>query len=55
LYLLQLTGVKETRFDLLKYHWIGSQEKGQIMLYIRADSPYKSIEDVIKVKEPLKW
>jgi tripartite-type tricarboxylate transporter receptor subunit TctC len=34
---------------------LGSPEKGQMMLYIRADSPYKSIDDIIKAKEPPKY
>jgi len=37
-----------------KFNWLGSQEKGQMMLYIRADSPYKSMDDILKAKEPPK-
>jgi tripartite-type tricarboxylate transporter receptor subunit TctC len=51
LYLEQLVGRAEVRFDVRKFNWLGSQEKGQMMLYIRADSPYKSIDDIIKSKE----
>ena len=51
LYLLQLVGNPEVKFDVGKFNWLGSQEKGQMMLYIRADSPFKSIDDVIKAKE----
>jgi tripartite-type tricarboxylate transporter receptor subunit TctC len=54
LYLEQMVGRPEVRFDARKFHWLGSQEKGQMMLYIRADSPYKSIDDIIKAKEPPK-
>ena len=54
LYLTQLVGQSEVRFDVNKFNWLGSQEKGQMMLYIRADSPYKSIDDIIKAKEPPK-
>ena len=54
LYLLQLVGNPEVKFDVRKFNWLGSQEKGQMMLYIRADSPYKSIDDIIKAKEPPK-
>jgi tripartite-type tricarboxylate transporter receptor subunit TctC len=54
LYLLQLVGNAEVKFDVRKFNWLGSQEKGQMMLYIRADSPYKSIDDIIKAKEPPK-
>jgi tripartite-type tricarboxylate transporter receptor subunit TctC len=54
LYLLQLVGNAEVKFDVRKLNWLGSQEKGQMMLYIRADSPYKSVDDIIKAKEPPK-
>lgn len=54
LYLEQLVGRSEVKFDVRKFNWLGSQEKGQMMLYIRADSPYKSIDDIIKAKEPPK-
>ena len=54
LYLLQLVGNAEVKFDVRKYNWLGSQEKGQMMLYIRADSPFKSIDDIVKAKDPPK-
>ena len=54
LYLLQLVGNAEVKFDVRTLNWLGSQEKGQMMLYIRADSPYKSVDDIIKAKEPPK-
>lgn len=54
LYLMQLVGQSEIKFDVRKFNWLGSQEKGQMMLYIRADTPYKSIDDIIKAKEPPK-
>jgi len=54
MYLQQLIGVPEVKYDMRKFNWLGSQEKGQMMLYIRADSPYKSIDDIMKAKEPPK-
>ena len=54
LYLEQIVGRPEVKFDVRRFNWLGSQEKGQMMLYIRADSPHKSIDDVIKAKEPPK-
>ena len=54
LYLEQLVSRPEVKFDMRQFNWLGSQEKGQMMLYIRADSPYKSIDDIIKAKEPPK-
>jgi len=54
LYLEQMIGRPEVKFDVRRFNWLGSQEKGQMMLYIRADAPYKSIDDIIKAKEPPK-
>ena len=42
----QLVGRAEVKFDVRRFNWLGSQETGQMMLYIRADSPYKSIDDM---------
>jgi len=50
-YLAQLSGQKEVQFDLPKFQWIGSLENDDMMLFARADAPYKSIADVIKAKE----
>jgi len=54
MYLQQLVGVPEVKYDVRKFNWLGSQEKGQMMLYIRADSPYKSMDEILKAKEPPK-
>jgi tripartite-type tricarboxylate transporter receptor subunit TctC len=54
MYLQQLVGVPEVKYDVRKFNWLGSQERGQMMLYIRADSPYKSMDDILKAKEPPK-
>ena len=54
LYLAQLTGNKEVKFDWAKYTWIGSPEHNGTLLFMRADAPYKSIEDIRKAKEPPK-
>ena len=51
LYLTQLIGRTEVKFDVRKFEWIGTQEKWTQMLYFRADSPFKTIGDVIKSKE----
>ena len=50
-YLSQLSGQKEVQFDLAKFQWIGSLENDDMMLFSRADAPYKSIADIIKAKE----
>ena len=54
LYLAQLTGNKEVKFDWAKYTWIGTPEHNGTLLFMRADTPYKSIEDIRKAKEPPK-
>ena len=51
-YFDQLVGRKEVQFDFAKIPWIGSPEQNEIIHYMRADSPYKSIEDIRKAKEP---
>jgi tripartite-type tricarboxylate transporter receptor subunit TctC len=54
IYLDQLVGRGEVKFDVRKFYWIGTQEKNHIILYMRADAPYKSIGDIVKAKEPPK-
>jgi tripartite-type tricarboxylate transporter receptor subunit TctC len=51
LYLDQLLGRKEVKFDVRKFEWIGSQAKFLPMLYVRSDSPYKSFADIVKAKD----
>jgi tripartite-type tricarboxylate transporter receptor subunit TctC len=53
-YMAQVVGDKEARFDAPKFNWIGSPDRNPTVLYIRADSPYKSMDDVIKAKAPPK-
>lgn len=54
IYMDQLVGRKEVRFDVRKLNWIGTQDKRHMVLYMRADAPYRSIDDVIQAKEPPK-
>jgi tripartite-type tricarboxylate transporter receptor subunit TctC len=54
LYLDQIVGRKEVKFDVRKFEFIGTQEKAPTMLYFRADSPIKSVADIIKASEPPK-
>ena len=54
IYLSQLSGQKEVQFDLPKFQWIGSLENDDMMLFGRADAPFKSIHDIVKAKEPPK-
>jgi tripartite-type tricarboxylate transporter receptor subunit TctC len=54
IYLDQLLGRKEATFDVAKFSWIGSVDQRDLLLYMRADAPWKSIEDVLNSKEPPK-
>lgn len=54
LYFEQLVGRPEVKFDWTKYSWIGNATKSPQVLYMRADSPFKTIEDVRSAKEPPK-
>jgi tripartite-type tricarboxylate transporter receptor subunit TctC len=51
LYLEQLAGRKEVQFDWAKFSWIGSPERTEEVLFIRSDSPYKSIDDLRKIAD----
>lgn len=52
LYFDQLIGRKEVNFDWAKFNWIGTPERTSEMIYIRSDTPYKTIEDIRKASEP---
>jgi len=54
LYLDQITGRAEVKFDIRKFEFIGTQEKTPTMLYFRADTPFKTLTDIINAKEPPK-
>ena len=54
LYFEQLVGKPESKFDWTKFSWIGSPEKNDALHYLRADSPYKTIDDLRNAKEPAK-
>jgi tripartite-type tricarboxylate transporter receptor subunit TctC len=54
LYLNQLIGRSEIQFDWAKFAWIGSPARGNSQMYMRADTPYKSIDEVRSAKEPPK-
>ncbi len=51
IYLDQLLGRKEASFDVAKLAWIGSIDQRDLVLYMKADAPWKSIEDVMAAKE----
>lgn len=51
IYLDQLLGRKEASFDVAKLAWLGSIDQRDLVLYMKADAPWKSIEDVMNSKE----
>ncbi|MBM4299410.1 MAG: hypothetical protein FJ143_16860, partial [Deltaproteobacteria bacterium] len=51
IYLDQMLGRKEATFDVRKLHWLGSVDQRDLVLYMRADAPWKSIEDIMNAKE----
>jgi tripartite-type tricarboxylate transporter receptor subunit TctC len=53
-YFDQLLSRKEVEFVYAKFTWIGSPVKGEQQMYMRADSPYKTVEDVRTAAEPPK-
>ena len=52
LYLEQLVGRKEVQFDWAKFAWIGNPESVERIFFIRADTTYKTLEDIRKTPEP---
>jgi tripartite-type tricarboxylate transporter receptor subunit TctC len=54
IYTDQLIGRKEAQFDWTKFNWIGTPEQTEWLFITRADSPYKSIEDMRSATEPPK-
>ncbi len=54
LYFDQLVRRKQVQFDWRKFTWLGSPSQPHQMIYIRANSPYKTIYDVRKAAEPPK-
>jgi tripartite-type tricarboxylate transporter receptor subunit TctC len=46
IYLDQMLGRKEATFDVTKLAWIGSVDQRDLVLYIKADAPWKSLDEV---------
>lgn len=51
-YLLQMVGSEGVHFDLAKMPVLGSWARGVFALFIRSDSPYRSVDRIRKEKEP---
>ncbi len=54
IYMDQLVGRKEVRYDWAKFGWLGTPEQTESVVFFRGDSPYKTIEDLRKAAEPPK-
>jgi len=54
LYMDQLLGRKEVKFDWRRFGWLGSFEASNNLLYMRADTPFKTIHEVTKAAVPPK-
>jgi tripartite-type tricarboxylate transporter receptor subunit TctC len=54
IYFNQLIKQPEVKYDWSKFTWLGSSDKSDHLLYMRADLPYKTLADVRRAKEPPK-
>lgn len=51
IYLDQLLERKEAQFDMRKLNYIGSVDQRDLVLYMKADAPWKSVEDMLNSTE----
>jgi tripartite-type tricarboxylate transporter receptor subunit TctC len=51
-YMDQLVGRPEVKYDWARFVWIGSPVKSESQMTMRADAPYKSFDDIRNAKEP---
>ena len=54
IYFNQLAGRKEVQFDYSKFNWIGSVDRSDNLVYIRSDTPFRTIYDVRRATLPPK-
>ena len=54
IYFDQLVGRKEVQFDYARFTWVGSTDKSNNLLVMRADAPYTTLHDVRSASEPPK-
>ena len=52
LYFDQLVGRKEVQFDWPKFTWLGTPTQVEQIIYMRANTPYKTIQDVRQAAVP---
>jgi tripartite-type tricarboxylate transporter receptor subunit TctC len=51
--LSQLLKMEGVRFDLAKYAWVGSASVEAAVFTLRADLPFRTVDDLKKAKEPI--
>lgn len=54
LYFDQIVGRSQVKYDWAKFAWLGSPVTSNHLLYMRADSPFKTIHNVVKAQTPPK-
>lgn len=52
--LTRALGVKQARFDPVKFNWVGTPVQETASCFVRSDSPYKNAEDLVNAKKPVK-
>ena len=52
--LTRALGVKQARFDPMKFNWVGTPVQETASCFVRSDSPYKNAEDLVNAKKPVK-
>ena len=50
----QLLGLEGIRFDLAKYSWVGKASSEQRVLFVRPNSPIKTLQQMIDYKDEIK-
>ena len=51
-YFTQILGRENVKFDWSKFTWIGTPHRMEAQLYMRADTPYKTLDDIRNAAEP---
>jgi tripartite-type tricarboxylate transporter receptor subunit TctC len=41
---------RKSTFDIVKFHWISSLENDDMIMFARADAPYKSMSEIVRTK-----
>jgi tripartite-type tricarboxylate transporter receptor subunit TctC len=54
IYFSQLAGRQEVKFDYAKFNWIGSVDRSDNVVYMRSDTPFRTIHDARRAAQPPK-